>query len=162
MSTMLSSGVRLISKPSALQVPPWQMVSALLGGHALCTANWWADPDALPSTTASTPMGCWDPSLGKPGAVEIVLTGQWGDQTLGLAGTSSYGSNFNHAKIGVSTSANDSDTIFGDMNQEGSLSPLNCYASQNGRGGLFYVLEDKQLHDTIAKLIAGTSVPVQQ
>jgi hypothetical protein len=93
MSTMLSSGVRLISKPSALQVPPWQMVSALLGGHALRTANWWADPDALPSTTASTPMGCWDPSLGKPGAVEIALSGQWGDQTLGLAGTSGYGSN---------------------------------------------------------------------
>lgn len=31
----LSSGVRLISKPSNLEVPPWQMVSALLGGHAL-------------------------------------------------------------------------------------------------------------------------------
>ena len=162
-STMLSSGVRLISKPSALEVPPWQMISALLGGHALRTANWWAEPDALPSTTASTPIGCWDPSLGKPGAVEIALTGKWGDQTLGLAGSSTgMGSNFNHGKIGVSTSANDSDTIFGDMNQQGSLSPPNCDASQNGRGGLFFVLGDKQLHDSIAQLIAGTSVPVEQ
>lgn len=47
------------------------------------------------------------------------------------------------------------------MNQQGSLSPPNCDASQNGRGGLFFVLEDKQLHDSIAQLIAGTSVPVQ-
>jgi hypothetical protein len=102
-------------------------------------------------------------SLGEPGAVEIALTGKWGDQTLGLAGRSTgYGSDFNHAKIGVSPSPNDTDTIFGDMNQQGSLSPPNCDASQNGRGGLFYVLEDKQLHDSIAQLIAGTSVPVQQ
>jgi hypothetical protein len=31
----LSSGVHLISKPSHLNVPPWQMVSALLGGVSL-------------------------------------------------------------------------------------------------------------------------------
>ncbi len=41
----LSSGVRLISKPSDLEVPPWQMVSALLGGHALRAATWWEDPE---------------------------------------------------------------------------------------------------------------------
>lgn len=29
----LSSGVRLIAKPSALHVPPWQFVSSVLGGE---------------------------------------------------------------------------------------------------------------------------------
>ncbi len=63
----LSSGVTLISKPSDLNVPPWQMVSAVLGGVSLLTATWWAKPQ-IPSTTASTPVACWDDSLGKPGA----------------------------------------------------------------------------------------------
>jgi len=35
LATTLSSGVELISKSSKLQVPPWQMVSAVLGGGAL-------------------------------------------------------------------------------------------------------------------------------
>ena len=41
----LSSGVTLISKPSDLNVPPWQMVSALLGGVPLRAATWWAQPE---------------------------------------------------------------------------------------------------------------------
>jgi len=35
----LSSGVGLISKPSNLNVPPWQMVSSLLNGVSLRTAT---------------------------------------------------------------------------------------------------------------------------
>jgi hypothetical protein len=66
----LSSGVLLISKPSDLNVPTWQMVSALLGGEPLRVASWWTAPE-VPTTTAATPVTCWDPSLGKPGAVEI-------------------------------------------------------------------------------------------
>ncbi len=154
----LSSGVRLISKPSNLQVPPWQMVSALLGGHALRTATWWTSP-AIASTTASTIVGCWDASLGQPGAVEIATTGKWKSTTLGLEG--GLGSNFNHAKIGVSTSGADAEAIFGDMNQQGSLSGPNCGSSQNGRGGLFYVLKDQVLHDSMQQLISGASAPVQ-
>jgi len=100
--TTLSTGIRLISKPSGLHVPPWQMVSALLGGHALRAATWWEAP-TIPSTSATTPMGCWDSSLGKPGAVEIATTGKWSDKTLGLEG--GLGDNYNHAKIGVSTTA---------------------------------------------------------
>jgi hypothetical protein len=152
----LSSGVRLISKPSSLEVPPWQMVSALLGGHALRAATWWEDPGEIPSTTASTPIACWDPSLPQPGAVEIATTGTWAGKTLGLEG--GLGTNFNHAKIGVSISG--TDTIFADMNQDGSLSG-ECNSSQNGRGGLFYVLEDPKLHDSIAQLISGASAPVK-
>ena len=48
----LSSGVGLISKPSNLNVPPWQMVSSLLNGVPLRTATWWAQPE-IPSTTAT-------------------------------------------------------------------------------------------------------------
>jgi hypothetical protein len=156
--TTLSSGVRLISKPSALHVPPWQMVSSLLGGSALRAATWWTQP-AINSTDASTPIGCWDPSLGKAGAVEVATSGKWGDKTLGLMGGDT-GSDFNHAKFGVTTSGTAPVSIFGDMNQQGSLSG-DCGLSQNGRGGLFYVLSDKNLHDSIANLIAGTSAPVQ-
>jgi hypothetical protein len=70
LDTTLSTGVRLFSKPSQLHVPPWQMVSSLLGGRSLRAATWWASPQ-IPSTSASTPVGCWDSTLGKPGAVQI-------------------------------------------------------------------------------------------
>ena len=44
LTAKLSSGVELISKPSHLNVPPWQMISAILGGIPLRTATWWANP----------------------------------------------------------------------------------------------------------------------
>src|SRR4029077_9127448 len=72
----LSSGVVLISKPSGLHVPPWQMVSAVLGGVSLRTATWWAKP-MIYTTTASTTIACWNDSLGKAGPIEIATTGQW-------------------------------------------------------------------------------------
>lgn len=154
----LSSDVELISKPSTLHVPPWQMVSTVLGSTSLRTATWWAAPEIY-STTASTTVGCWDASLGNPGAVEIATTGQWEGMTLGLTGGD--GADFNHAKIAVSTSDTDLYSVFGDMNQQGTLSPPKCDSSQNGRGGLFYVLRNQKLHDAIAQLIAGASAPTQ-
>jgi len=42
--------------------------------------------------------------------------------------------------------------IFGDMNQEGSLSQPKCAIRQNPRGGLFYVLEDKLMADALRHL----------
>jgi Deoxyribonuclease II len=93
---VLSTGVTLISKPSALQVPPWQMVSAVLGGASIRTATWWESHDPIPSTTASTPIECWDAGLGSPGAVEIATTGTWQGKTIGLEG--GLGKNFNHAR----------------------------------------------------------------
>lgn len=154
----LSTGVELISKPSALHVPPWQMVSAELGGTPLRTATWWARPKIY-STTASTPIACWDDHLGKPGPVEIAITGQWDGKTFGLKGGP--GPDFNHAKIGVSTSGNHHYAIFGDMNQQGTVSGNNCASSQNGRGGLFYVISDKVLSDGITNLIQGDSAPTE-
>jgi hypothetical protein len=152
----LSSGIELISKPSALHVPPWQMVSAELGGIPIRAATWWANPK-IPSTTASTHIACWDDHLGKPGPVEIAITGQWDGKTFGLKGGP--GPDFNHAKIGVSTSGTHHYAIFGDMNQQGTLSGENCASSQNGRGGLFYVISDKVLSDGITNLIKGDSAP---
>src|ERR1019366_8349162 len=73
LTARLSSGVLLISKPSDLNVPPWQMVSALLDGGPLRVGTWWADPE-IPTTSAATPIACWDPSLAKPGAVAVATT----------------------------------------------------------------------------------------
>lgn len=153
----LSSGVGLISKPSALNVPPWQMVSSLLNGVSLRTATWWAQPE-IPSTSASTSIACWDPGLGPPGAVEIATTGQWSGTTLGLTGGS--GPDHNHAKIGVSTSGAQHYVIFGDMNQQGMLSGQKCFSSQNGRGGMFYVINDAALAQSVGDLIKGDSAPL--
>ena len=151
----LSSGVTLISKPSRLHVPPWQMVSALLGGEPLRAATWYARPE-IPTTTASTTVGCWDNSLGAPGAVENATSGTWKDHPIGLEGIPE--PNGNHAKIGVSTGTHNY-AIFGDMNQQGSLSEPKCKSSQNGRGGLFYVVEQSSLFEGVRDLINGDTAP---
>ena len=87
------------------------MVSAVLGGEPLRTATWWASP-YIPPTNSTTEVGCWDPSLGKPGAVDIATTGTWEGMTIGFKGGPT--SNGNHAKVGVSTGTH-SYSIFGDM-----------------------------------------------
>jgi hypothetical protein len=158
----LSSGVRLIVKPSDLNVPPWQMVSSVLGGVSLRTATWW-NRNKIDSTTADTIIDCWDESLTKPGAVEIATTGKWGSQDFVL--TSGGGGNGNHAKIGVSTSGSEHYAIFGDMNQEGTLTAAGttsikkCATSQNGRGGLFFVMNNTQLFTSVSNLIKGDTAP---
>lgn len=153
----LSTGVELISKPSALHVPPWQMVSALLGGVSLRTATWWATPKIY-TTTSDTNIACWDASLGTAaGPVEIATNGQWVGTQFGLGGGP--GPNFNHAKIGVSTSGDTHFSIFGDMNQQGAISG-NCGSSQNGRGGLFYVVDNATLSESLADLLKGGSAPI--
>ena len=152
----LSSGVVLISKPSHLEVPPWQMVSALLGGEPLRAATWWTKPE-IPTTTATTAIECWDPSLGKPGAVEIATSGSWMGKTIGLEGVAD--PEGNHAKIGISTGTH-AYAIFGDMNQQGALAG-NCKSSQNGRGGLFFVVEDAQLFSSVQGLIKGGTAPAK-
>jgi hypothetical protein len=121
LTARLSSGVLLISKASDLNVPPWQMVSALLGGEPLRVASWWTKPE-IPTTTAATPVGCWDQSLGKPGAVEIATTGTWQGKTLGFEGVSE--PDGNHAKIGVSTWRRP--YMFGGVNQLGMLPGPHC------------------------------------
>jgi hypothetical protein len=146
---VLSSGVQLISKPSKLHVPPWQLVSAELGGAPLLVASWWATP-RIPPTDATAQVGCWNTDLPKPGPVAIAQTGRWEGKTIGLVG--GLGPNFNHAKLGVSTGGGHSYAIFGDMNQQGSLSN-DCASSQNGRGGMFFVVENSQLNGSLGELI---------
>lgn len=147
----LSSGVRLISKASDLWVPPWQLISARLGGVPLRTATWRAGPP-IPTTTAKTRIGCWRPSLGQPGPVEIATTGKWRGKAIGLSAGAS------HAKLGVSLDPAQPFTIFGDMNQQGSLTGK-CGSSQNGRGGLFFVLSDPTLYASMRALMEGGTAP---
>lgn len=71
----LSSGVQLISKPSRLAVPPWQLVSAQLGGVDLRVASWWETPKIYSTKKGSSNLRCWDKGLGVPGAVEIATSG---------------------------------------------------------------------------------------
>ena len=156
MQTKLSTGVVLISKPSLLKVPPWQMVSALLGGTEGKAATWWTRP-WIPTTKKSSKVGCWNSQLSKPGPIDIVTSGEWDSNEIGLIAPK------NHAKIGIVSVGNKRYAIFGDLNQQGTLSPPDCDKSQNGRGGLFFVIESKQLFDGIAGLldggIAATTVP---
>ncbi len=151
----LSTGVVLISKPSRLHVPPWQFVSAVLGGASLRTATWWANPKIY-TTTADEQIDCWEVTLANPGAVDVATTGQWDGTNFGLAGGP--GPDFNHAKIGVSVSNARHLAILGDMNQQGATTG-NCASSQNGRGGLFFVVEDEELSSGLANLIGGDTAP---
>ncbi len=149
----LSSGVQLLSKPSAINASPWHLVSSLLGGVGLRVASWWTKND-IPDTKAGKVPDCW-PKNGNwraPGAVVNAQAGHWEATPLGLLGLGN--SMGNHAKIGVSTSGSKPYVIFGDLNQEGSLSG-SCAARQNGRGGMFFVVEDKTLHDGVAALISS-------
>lgn len=153
----LSTGVMLVSKPSHLNVPPWQLVSAVLGSTSLRTATWW-DAPRIYTTTASKKIDCWDSSLAKPGRVEIATTGHWDGTDFGLTG--GLGADDNHAKIGVSISNAKHLAIFGDMNQQGAVTG-NCASSQNGRGGLFFVVENPALTTSLTALIDGDTAPIK-
>jgi hypothetical protein len=100
--------------------------------------------------------------LGTAGPVEIATTGRWNGTSFGLRGGIPSG-DANHAKIGVSTSGNHHYAIFGDMNQEGALSGNEsvCGGSQNGRGGLFFVIDNATLATSVSDLIHGETAPLQ-
>lgn len=158
----LSSGVQLISKPSLLAVPPWQLVSAKLNRLDLRVASWWTKPEIY-STEAGVVPQCWADGLGTPGAVEIATTGVWQGITLGLKGDEEQQSN--HAKIGISKDPSNPLCIFGDMNQQGALAPdyaykgQRCNSSQNGRGGVFFALKNQELFQSLTQLLAGETAP---
>lgn len=151
----LSTGVQLISKSSGYAVPPWQMVSAKMNGLPLLVASWYGEPNPIPSTEPMTP-GCWAPDLGNPGPVAITTFGHWEIYPFRL---DEY---YNHAKFGASTDLSQPYAIFGDLNQQGALYPtanVPCSASQNGRGGTFYVVNDPTLQTSILSLI--TALPAK-
>ena len=87
--------------------------------------------------------------LKKPGAVAIAKTGTWDEQEINLTAPS------NHAKIGTAVAGGKNYAIFGDMNQQGALAPPGCDKSQNGRGGLFFAVQDNKLFESVKELIAG-------
>jgi len=151
---ILSSHVRLIAKPSALHVPPWQFVSSVLGGESLLTATWWATP-RIDSTRSAADVHCWDQTLPTPpGRVDVATAASWENVPVAFTGGP------NHAKIGVSLGGHHY-AIFGDLNQQGQLGDAanpngpHCNSSQNGRGGMFFVVTDPTLQNGITKLIAG-------
>lgn len=145
----LSTGVGLISKPSAVHIPPWQLVSSVLGGVPLMTATWWLSPQ-IADTTASSTITCWDAALAPPSAVRNATEGQWEGVDFNLKG----GAGNNHAKIGISTASGSDYVIFGDLNQQGALDAPDCAKSQNGRGGLFFVVHDPVLRRDVATLLS--------
>jgi hypothetical protein len=49
--------------------------------------------------------------------------------------------------------------IFGDMNQQGTLSGPPCESSQNGRGGLFFAVQYPQLFNSVRDLLQGQTAP---
>lgn len=49
--------------------------------------------------------------------------------------------------------------IFAGLNQQGRLTNK-CNSSQNGRGGLFFVVDDQALHASLRALIAGETGPL--
>ncbi|HEU0134933.1 MAG TPA: hypothetical protein VFR28_08925, partial [Allosphingosinicella sp.] len=77
----------------------------------------------------------------------------WAGKEIDLRGSSG-----NHAKFGVSIDPARPVTVFGDLNQQGSLS-RKCKSSQNGRGGLFFVVEDPELHSSVTRLVQGRTAP---
>lgn len=164
LTAKLSSGIQMISKPSALAVPPWQMISAQLKGLPLRAVTWWAFPNIYSTEKGQIP-GCWGPSLGTPGEVDIALTGSWDGTEIVLIGNN--GKYSNHAKIGISMDESKPISIFGDENQQGALSvgycktgfyknkTQQCDSSQNGRGGTYYVIDNRELFKSITQLFAG-------
>ncbi|ADV82736.1 deoxyribonuclease II [Terriglobus saanensis] len=164
----LSSGVQVIAKAGGLAAPPWQFVSAVLGKVPLRVATFWQGA-LIYSTPGRTKPDCWPTALQSlsPGTVQIVKTGIWDGTTIGLTGTSQKDASgnslgANHAKIGVSTGSGSPLTIFADMNQDGAISPvgkLTCSSSQNARGGLFFVVENEDLHKSVTALLTGKYAP---
>lgn len=143
----LSTGVQIIAKPPSLHVPPWQMVSATLGGTPLTVATWLIGNGKIDDYKGGRPK-CWNSTLGASGAVTNADTGTWLKKIFGLTGGPS--PDRNHAKIGVSTPAKYA--IFGDLNQEGALAEP-CDVSQNTRGGTFFVVENKALSTSLGSMM---------
>jgi hypothetical protein len=44
------------------------------------------------------------------------------------------------------------------MNQQGALSE-DCSSSQNGRGGMFFALENQELFESLTSLLSDESAP---
>jgi len=150
----LSSGVKILSKPPEIHVSPWHFASSMLGGVGLRVAYYWENKAQNVSTTANTKISCWDKNLKKPGPVEIAVTGSWKEKQFQLF---AFGAMGNHAKIGISLDPEKFYTIFSDMNQ-GILNGPNCGLHQNGRGGLFFIVQDKPFWEAMTNLLKGETL----
>lgn len=148
--------VRLIAKPSGLQVPPWHLISSLIQ-TPLRTATWWTVP-AINSTQGGFVPGCWNASLKPSPEVQVALSGQWQGVNFTFLGRPD--ADANHAKLAHSLGSGPKLAVMGDMNQQGALNPDDnpqgtCDLSQNARGGLFFIMEDASLHADLVHLMTG-------
>ena len=91
--------------------------------------------------------------------VELATSGRFGSTNFGLTGGG--GNDKNHAKFAVSLFGDHHYAIFGDMNQQGDISGKNCSSSQNGRGGLFFVIDDTTLFNGLTDLSTGGTAPTK-
>ena len=125
----------MISKPSGLDVPPWQMVSALRA--TLRSEPRRGGPShGFRRQQATTAIKCWDEDIlktKKPGPVAIAKTGSWDELEINLRAP------LNHAKIGTAIADDKKYAMFGDINQQGAPR-RRVQQDQNGRGGLFFVV----------------------
>jgi hypothetical protein len=152
----LSSGVEILSKPSNLHVSPWRLVSSLLGALPLKTANFY-DVRAKESPTGKQ---CWKSSLPSSGKVSIAATGHYLQHRFNLLGGSKdNGKGRNHAKIGVSLIADKPYVILSDMNEVSPI-PETCSKHQTARGGLFYIIKNKQFWQSMSDLLTGEELPL--
>jgi hypothetical protein len=86
----------------------------------------------------------------RPGASEIATSGEDDHPLVSKAGS-------NHGKIGVSIERKALLDLWG-HESAGSVTG-SCDSSQNGRGGLFFVVEDKVLTTDLTNLIGGDTAP---
>ena len=97
------------------------------------SATWWMKPWIYHQMARRGSM-LGRATLGpKPGPVAIAGTG------AGMSRDQPHRP-LNHAKFGTTTSADKRFSILGDLNQQGAIAPPGCDKSQNGRGGLFFVV----------------------
>ena len=163
-----NGAVDLIAKPPGLLVAPWQLASAELGGIDLLAATWWTpNNDPLPDTEVNSAdkIECWDyQRYPRVGAVKIAKQGHLGARQFSLTqpinesgNPAPTGKDGSHAKVGVSLSGTNNYVVFSDLNQDGALArdpTKGCRPSQNSRGGLFFVIDNKTLHDSLKSLIS--------
>lgn len=65
-------------------------------------------------------------------------------------------------KPGAATTSGDKHyVIFGDLNQQGAINPPHCERSQDGRDGMFFVVENNDPFNTVTGLLEGESEMVK-
>ncbi|KDO32544.1 hypothetical protein SPRG_03019 [Saprolegnia parasitica CBS 223.65] len=161
-------------KSRSAEVPPWALVATAFATD-VSVASWWDENYGTPTLCDGDSYGaaahafCLRPTespvaLRPDGTfqfnVENLMDASWtlptGRVTWSLRGGRVRDGN--HAKWGIATPRHSSDanlSIFGDLNMEGFPCSSSCAGSQGGRGGTFFALANRELHDSLAALVTN-------